>query len=70
MSTYCNPEDLRVGTTYRVELNDCCIEGMFTSRLQTMIWEDAITDPYPEMLEFRNGVVLTNFSQCIFQEEG
>jgi hypothetical protein len=58
-------DPLEIGRTYRVELDDCCVEGEFTSQLTRIIYESE-DDDYPE-IEFANGVKLTTFWGAKFQ---
>jgi hypothetical protein len=49
--------DLTPGTTYHVEIGDCCVAGYFTAELTSREDDD---DGYPDTLTFANGVTLTN----------
>lgn len=57
-------EDAEVGTTYKVTLQDCCIEGTFTSELTAKNYVPDLPEPQPflESVTFANGVTLTEFS--------
>lgn len=48
---------LKEGNTYKVELNDCCIEGGFVSKLEVVRRDE---DNDIEFVRFSNGVELTN----------
>ncbi len=57
--------DLEPGKTYRVALDDCCVEGHFTSRLDAVAFDEG----YLDSLAFANGVVLTTARQVTFTEQ-
>lgn len=64
---FIEPNDMKVGTPYKVEMLDCCINGEFTSMLVKALRTD---DGYVDQLTFENGVVFGLFMQCTFEEVG
>lgn len=59
------PEETRreVGKTYRVVLDDCCIQGEFTSRLDVIQFDE---DGELDFYRFANGVELTMINAVQF----
>ena len=53
-------EEIEVGKTYKIEIDDCCAWGSFTSKLVS-IDED-------EMCTFENGVVIGGWGVRAVQE--
>lgn len=56
--------EVQQGRKYRVQFQDCCVEGEFTAVLA----EVKGTDFGPDRMEFDNGVVLTQISGVDFEE--
>lgn len=51
--------DLVIGTIYDVDIEDCCIQAQFTSRLVSITSYDDEND-YPTLL-FENGVTMDGY---------
>lgn len=64
---YPKPE---VGKTYKVSMNDCCVEGTFTAKLIGIERDDDtdFDDWGATRLHFGNGVRLDVFAQVTFDE--
>lgn len=58
--------DLEPGRTYRVEFDDCCVKGSFTSELAEIVPDERDAGDYPDELRWVNGVVLEEFGQAEF----
>ena len=56
-------EDAVVGKRYRVEFDDCCVEGSFEAVLEAKNYVPDPPDPEPflESLTFANGVTIRGF---------
>ena len=54
-------EDLKIGEVYEVEINDCCVEGFFVSKLTNLNMSNM-------EYKFENGVSLSGhgfvFNRC------
>lgn len=55
---------IQKGKTYKVVLEDCCINGEFTAKV-TSILRDG---DYIERIAFSNGVILTEAHAVYFEE--
>lgn len=52
------------GRRYRVQMQDCCVEGEFTAVLAELVGDDF----GPDEMKFDNGVVLTQIGGVAFEE--
>jgi len=55
--------------TYKITMNDCCVYGKFTAKLVHICWQaDETGKFFPYELIFDNGVSLTEWMGCEFEE--
>lgn len=58
-----NPEEVVVGNTYRVCIEDCCVNGEFVSKLVECNNEDMV-------YRFENGVSLSGWGVILHEVDG